>query len=189
MSLSAHKFHAPRGVGILYKKHGKMLVPLIDGGGQEGGLRSGTENLPAIAATAKAMRLYLANEKDYVARENQIKEKIINYLSHKPGIHIFSPINDNFVSSILCFALEGIRGETLVHTLEKYDIYISTTSACSSRSSLESSTLQAMRIDNNIAESAVRLSFDDTNTLEEAKQFIEIFDGIYQHFAKINHLN
>ncbi|MCT7718121.1 MAG: aminotransferase, partial [Lactobacillus iners] len=71
----------------------------------------------AIAATAKAMRLYLANEKDYVARENQIKEKIINYLSHKPGIHIFSPINDNFVSSILCFALEGIRGETLVHTL------------------------------------------------------------------------
>lgn len=63
MSLSAHKFHAPRGVGILYKKEGKMIKPLIDGGGQEKGLRSSTENLPAIAATAKAMRLYLSDEK------------------------------------------------------------------------------------------------------------------------------
>lgn len=101
MSLSAHKFHAPRGVGILYKKEGKMIKPLIDGGGQEKGLRSSTENLPAIAATAKAMRLYLSDEKKNAAQELAVKKKIISYLDGKPGIHIFSPINDKFIPLIV----------------------------------------------------------------------------------------
>src|SRR5699024_11718735 len=78
MSLSAHKFHAPRGVGILYKKEGKMIKPLIDGGGQEKALRSSTENLPAIAATAKAMRLYLADEKKNAEQELAVKNKIVS---------------------------------------------------------------------------------------------------------------
>ena len=168
MSLSAHKFHAPRGVGILYKKEGKMIKPLIDGGGQEKGLRSSTENLPAIAATAKAMRLY--------------------YLDGKPGIHIFSPINDKFIPSVLCFSLEGIRGETLVHTLESKEIYVSTTSACSSRSGVESGTLNAMKVADDLATGAIRLSFDPSNTIEEAEQFISVLDKIYKHFAEINHL-
>ena len=187
-SLSAHKFHAPRGIGVLYKKEGKLLTPLHDGGGQEKGLRSGTENLPAIAAMAKATRLLLENESEKAERENAIKEKIINYLQDKPGIDIFSPISDKFAPHILCFALEGIRGETLVHTLEDQDIYVSTTSACSSKTADEASTLVAMKVDDSIATSAIRLSFDETNTLAEADQFIKVFDKIYNHFAKINHL-
>lgn len=187
-SLSAHKFHAPRGIGVLYKKAGKMLLPLHDGGGQEKGLRSGTENLPAIAGMAKAMRLLLEKEPENAQRENAIRERIINYLKTKPGIHIFSQANDQFAPHILCFALEGIRGETLVHTLEDRDIYVSTTSACASKTADEASTLVSMRIDDKIATSAIRLSFDETNTLEEADEFIKVFDQIYQHFAKINHL-
>ena len=187
-SLSAHKFHAPRGTGVLYKKEGKMLDPLHDGGGQEKGLRSGTENLPAIAGMAKAVRLLLENEQEKAAREAAIKEKIVNYLQGKPGITIFSPVNNNFAPHILCFALEGIRGETLVHTLEEYDIYTSTTSACSSTKVDQASTLVAMHVDDKIATSAIRLSFDESNTLDEADEFIRVFDKIYRHFAPINHL-
>ncbi len=187
-SLSAHKFHAPRGIGILYKKEGKMLSPLHDGGGQEKGLRSGTENLPAIAGMAKAIRLLLTDEKEKAAREEAIKEKIIAYLKDLPGIDIFSPANQGFAPHILTFALEGIRGETLVHTLEAHDIYTSTTSACSSKTADEASTLVAMHVNDKIATSAIRLSFDETNTLAEAKQFIAVFDKIYKHFAKVNHL-
>ena len=188
MSFSSHKFHGPRGIGILYKKRGRMLMPLCEGGGQEKGLRSGTENLAAIAAMAKAARLLLTDEKEKADREYAIKEKISKYLAGKPGIHIFSPLKADFSPHILCFALEGIRGETLVHTLEDQDIYISTTSACASKKADEASTLVAMKTPDAIATSAVRLSFDESNTLEEADEFIAAFDEIYQHFAKINHL-
>ncbi|BAQ57430.1 cysteine desulfurase family protein [Lactobacillus acetotolerans] len=187
-SLSAHKFHAPRGIGILYKKEGKMLSPLHDGGGQEKGLRSGTENLPAIAGMAKAIRLLLKDEPEKAAREAAIKAKIVAYLKGKPGITIFSPVNSGFAPHILCFALEGIRGETLVHTLEEHDIYVSTTSACASTKVDEAGTLVAMHVDDKIATSAIRLSFDESNTMKEAEQFITVFDKIYNHFAKINHL-
>ncbi|MCI1466259.1 MAG: cysteine desulfurase [Lactobacillus sp.] len=188
MSFSAHKFHAPRGIGILYKKAGRTLKPLHDGGGQEKGLRSGTENLPAIAAMAKAMRLYLDDEPAKAASQRAIKERIINYLQDKPGITIFSPAEQDFAPHILCFSLAGIRGETLVHTLEAQDIYVSTTSACSSRSGEEAGTLHAMHIDDGLATSAIRLSFDEHNTLAEADEFIRVFDQIYRHFAKVNHL-
>lgn len=188
MSLSSHKYHGTRGVGILYKKEGKMIEPLIDGGGQEKGLRSSTENLPAIAASAKAMRLYLEDEKANYDRELEIKTYISNYLKDKPGIHVFSPVKEDFAPSILCFALEGIRGETLVHTLESKDVFVSTTSACSSRSGVEGSTLNAMNVADDVATGAIRLSFDPANTLDEAKEFVKKFDPIYNHFAEINHL-
>ena len=115
-------------------------------------------------------------------------KEIVDYLKDKPGIDIFSPVSDGFAPHILCFALEGIRGETLVHTLEDQDIYTSTTSACASKTADEASTLVSMRIDDKIATSAIRLSFDETNTLQEADEFIKVFDKIYNHFAKINHL-
>lgn len=187
-SLSAHKFHAPRGIGLLYKKEGKMITPLHDGGGQEKGLRSGTENLPAIAGMAKAIRLLLNDEAEKADKEAAIKAKIVQYLQDKPGIKIFSPVNTGFAPHILCFALEGIRGETLVHTLEEQEIYVSTTSACASTKVDEASTLVAMRVADKVATSAIRLSFDESNTLEEADQFIAVFDKIYRHFAKVNHL-
>ncbi|MDN6029331.1 MAG: cysteine desulfurase [Lactobacillus sp.] len=187
-SLSAHKFHAPRGVGILYKKTGKMLTPLAEGGGQERGLRSGTENLAAIAGMAKAIRLLLTDEVAKAEREAAIKAKIDHFLRALPGVTVFSNDDATFTPHILCFALSGIRGETLVHTLEAHDIYTSTTSACSSKTADEASTLSAMHVQAKLATSAIRLSFDESNTLAEADQFIAVFSDIYHHFAKINHL-
>ena len=186
LTFSGHKFHAPRGIGFMYKKRGRMIAPLMSGGGQEKALRSGTENLPAIASMAKALRLTLENEGKKVAQQKAIKEKIYNHISKRSKVTVFSKLNDEFAPHILCFAISGVRGETIVHAFENYDIYISTTSACSSKKGITSGTLTAMKIPDNIATSAVRVSLDEKNTLAEADKFIEIFDVLYEKFKKIN---
>lgn len=184
MSFSGHKFHAPRGIGILYKKQNRQIAPLITGGGQEKDLRSGTENTPAIASMSKALRILLDEQTKKAQLQLAIKTKISEFLADKPGIEIFSKLSEDFAPNILCFSLTGIRGETLVHTLETKGIFVSTTSACSSKKGLESSTLKAMQVPENIATSAIRLSFDEFNTMDEADEFIAIFGPIYQHFQE-----
>ncbi|WP_461240365.1 cysteine desulfurase family protein [Paucilactobacillus sp. N302-9] len=185
VTFSGHKFHAPRGIGFMYAKQGRKLAPLLTGGGQERNLRSGTENLPAIAAMAKALRLLLDNEQANVKRERQIKEAIYNHVKDFDNVQVFSQDTDGFAPHILCFAIVGVRGETIVHAFEEHDIYISTTSACSSKKHLASSTLTAMNVPENVSTSAVRISLSDKNTLAEAKQFNQVFDQLYQEFKKI----
>lgn len=186
VTFSGHKFHAPRGVGFLYKKSGRKLAPLLSGGGQEKNLRSSTENLPAIAAMAKALRLLLENETKNVAHEQAIRQKIFEHLQAFDKVTLFSQLDDKFAPHILCFAIAGVRGETIVHAFEDQGVFISTTSACSSKKGQVSSTLHAMQVDDKIATSAVRVSLDENNTLSEADKFNQIFDDIYQKFLKIN---
>jgi len=186
VTLSGHKFHAPRGVGVLYKKRGRKLAPLITGGGQEKNLRSSTENLPAIVAMAKALRLLLADQAKNVALEAQIKEKLYTHLKQYDKVTLFSGNDASFAPHILCFAIAGVRGETIVHAFEDKGIYLSTTSACSSKKGQVSSTLHAMNVDEKIATSAVRVSLDEQNTLAQADEFIAVFDELYQKFLKIN---
>lgn len=186
VTFSGHKFHAPRGVGFLYKKAGRKLAPLLSGGGQEKNLRSSTENLPAIAAMAKALRLLLENETKNVAHEQAIRQKIFEHLQAFDKVTLFSQLDDKFAPHILCFAIAGVRGETIVHAFEDQAVFISTTSACSSKKGQVSSTLHAMQVDDKIATSAVRVSLDENNTLAEADKFNQIFDDIYQKFLKIN---
>lgn len=186
VTFSGHKFHAPRGVGFLYKKAGRKLAPLLSGGGQEKNLRSSTENLPAIAAMAKALRLLLENETKNVAHEQAIRQKIFEHLQAFDKVTLFSQLDDKFAPHILCFAIAGVRGETIVHAFEDQGVFISTTSACSSKKSQVSSTLHAMQVDDKIATSAVRVSLDENNTMAQADKFNQIFDDIYQKFLKIN---
>lgn len=186
MSFSGHKFHAPRGIGFMYKKEGRMIAPLLTGGGQEKNLRSGTENLPAIAAMAKALRLVVENEDEYSKRQQKIKEKIYDHVKKFDKAVIFSRRDKNFAPHVLCFAIKGVRGETIVHAFEDNDIYISTTSACSSKKHTVSSTLSSIGIDDGIATSAVRVSLDENNTLEEAEEFNKVFDELYEKFQMIN---
>lgn len=186
VTFSGHKFHAPRGVGFLYKKSGRKLAPLLSGGGQEKNLRSSTENLPAIAAMAKALRLLLENETKNVAHEQAIRQKIFEHLQEFDKVTLFSQLDDKFAPHILCFAIAGVRGETIVHAFEDQGVFISTTSACSSKKGQVSSTLHAMQVDDKVATSAVRVSLDENNTLAEADKFNQIFDDIYQKFLKIN---
>ncbi|MDV0431264.1 cysteine desulfurase family protein [Lactiplantibacillus sp. DA1] len=186
VTFSGHKFHATRGVGFIYARNGRKLAPLMNGGGQENNWRSGTENLPAIAGMAKALRLLLTDEADKVARERAIKQRIYEHIKSLPKVTIFSQPTAGFAPHILCFTINGVRGETIVHAFEDQGIYISTTSACSSKKHLASSTLMAMHVQENIATSAVRVSLDEHNTLAEADQFIKVFDQLYQKFSKIN---
>jgi cysteine desulfurase len=184
-TFSGHKFHAPRGTGFVYKKSGRQIAPLIDGGGQEQGLRGGTENTPGDAALAKAIRLLKEKEPTTVKTERQIKERIINHLKTFPHVKIFSKADSGFATHILCFAIVGVRGETVVHAFEDHDIYISTTSACSSKNDSVTSTLSAMNVPQNVAECAVRVSLGDQNTLAEADTFNQTFDELYAGFKKI----
>ncbi|WP_285298878.1 cysteine desulfurase family protein [Lactiplantibacillus plantarum] len=186
VTFSGHKFHATRGVGFIYARNGRKLAPLMNGGGQESNWRSGTENLPAIAGMAKALRLLLTDEDGKVARERAIKQRIYEHIKSFPKVTIFSQLTTGFAPHILCFTINGVRGETIVHAFEDQGIYISTTSACSSKKHLASSTLMAMHVQENIATSAVRVSLDENNTLAEADQFIKVFDQLYQKFSKIN---
>lgn len=180
---SGHKFHAPRGVGFVYVKEGRQLSPLLSGGGQETGKRSGTENVPAIVAMAKSLRLVLNNHHEKRAYQKQLTDKLKQVVEKRDRIMIFSP--NERAPHILCFGIQGIRGEVTVHALEKEGIFLSTTSACSSRSGTESSTLLAMDIPKEVAESAVRISLSDHNTDEEMNQFIETFDKVYKQFEQL----
>ncbi|WP_367295151.1 cysteine desulfurase family protein [Levilactobacillus yonginensis] len=185
VTFSGHKFHAPRGIGFMYKRQGRKIAPLMTGGGQERDLRSGTENLPAIVAMAKALRLLLDDENEKVKRQREIRLAILHHVEKFSNVTIFSKDSPLFAPHILCFAIAGVRGETIVHEFEQHEIYISTTSACSSKKHMESSTLKAMKIDDDIATSAVRISLDEHNTMAEAEEFNQVFDELYTQFAKL----
>ena len=177
LSLSAHKFHGPRGVGIMYKKFGRKIQALLTGGGQEKGERSTTENLPGIVATTKALRMAL--EENSVTGE--LRSQLWNELATKPEIRIFSP--EDGASHVLCFAIKGVRGEVVVHAFENHGIYISTTSACSSKKGDSSSTLYAMDVPTEWATGAVRVSFSNDNTKEEVEQFIDVLHQLMKQFS------
>lgn len=177
LSLSAHKFHGPRGVGIMYKKFGRKIQALLTGGGQEKGERSTTENLPGIVATTKALRMAL-EEKSVTG---ELRSQLWKELSTKPEIRIFSP--EDGASHVLCFAIKGVRGEVVVHAFENHGIYISTTSACSSKKADSSSTLYAMNVPTEWATGAVRVSFSNDNTKEEVEQFIKVLHQLMKQFS------
>ena len=177
LSLSAHKFHGPRGVGIMYKKFGRKIQALLTGGGQEKGERSTTENLPGIVATTKALRMAL-EEKSVTS---ELRSQLWKELVTKPEIRIFSP--EDGASHVLCFAIKGVRGEVVVHAFETHGIYISTTSACSSKKADSSSTLYAMDVPTEWATGAVRVSFSNDNTKEEVEQFINVLHQLMKQFS------
>lgn len=184
-TFSAHKFHGPRGIGFIYWKKGRRLAPLLNGGGQEKNQRSGTENVPAIVAMAKALRIALDRKLQKPDHIKHLKEALINALKAYEKVTIFSE-GEDYAPHILCFSLKGIRGEVLVHALEEKQIFISTTSACSSRKHLASSTLHAMHMPDDLATSAVRISLDESNSMAEVEQFMIIFKQLYKKFSTIN---
>ncbi|MCI7676667.1 MAG: cysteine desulfurase [Streptococcus orisratti] len=184
-SFSGHKFHSVRGVGFIYRKEGKKLQPLLTGGGQEGDMRSTTENVAGIAATAKALRLVMSKENEALPRIAKMKEVIYDELAHHEDIVIFSGKSEAFAPNILTFGIKGVRGEVIVHAFEEHDIYISTTSACSSKAGKPAGTLIAMGVPTKLAQSAVRLSLDDDNDMSQVEQFLTIFKQVYEKTKKV----
>ena len=176
-SFSGHKIHGIKGVGLLYIRNGIRIAPYILGGGQQNGMRSGTQSLPLAASLATAMKeAEKAREKAYedVSRINSYLRVELT----KRGATINSP--EDGLPFVLNAAFRNFQSETMLHCLEMYDIFISTVSACSSRSKKISYVLEAMGIDRNIAANSVRLSFSRYNTMQEAERFVEAIDEIYK---------
>ncbi|MBC1383435.1 cysteine desulfurase family protein [Listeria innocua] len=183
LTFSGHKFHALRGTGALVKRKNVHLHPEIIGGGQEMGYRSGTENLAGGVALAKAIRLTLENESKR-AELIEIRDYLLTEITQMPDMTVHTK-KSVAAPHIVCFSAKGHRGEILVHALEKEDIYISTTSACSSKQKLASSTLKAMGVTDEEATGAVRVSLSYENRLSEAKMFIQKLQEIIENLNKV----
>ncbi|HEP1809720.1 TPA: cysteine desulfurase [Streptococcus suis] len=183
-SFSGHKFHSVRGVGFVYVKSGKKIAPLLTGGGQESDKRSTTENVAGIAATAKALRLTLDKAVDSQKRLAAMKQILVDELGKYDDVTVFSGLED-FVPNIVTFGIKNIRGEVIVHAFEDHQIYISTTSACSSKAGKPAGTLIAMGVPQKLAQTAVRISLDDDNDMGQIEQFLTIFKQIYQNTQKV----
>ncbi|HEL1654449.1 TPA: cysteine desulfurase [Streptococcus suis] len=183
-SFSGHKFHSVRGVGFVYVKAGKKIATLLTGGGQESDKRSTTENVAGIAATAKALRLTLDKAADSQKRLAAMKQILVDELGKYADVTVFSGLED-FVPSIVTFGIKNIRGEVIVHAFEDHQIYISTTSACSSKAGKPAGTLIAMGVPQKLAQTAVRISLDDDNDMGQIEQFLTIFKQVYENTKKV----
>ena len=183
-SFSAHKFHGVRGVGILYKKEGKRISSLLTGGGQESDLRSTTENVAGIAASARALRMTLDKEALALPKIAKMKQVIQEALEEFDGVQLFTE-EEGFAPNIITFGIRGVRGEVVVHAFEEHAIYISTTSACSSKAGKPAGTLIAMGVPQKEALTAVRISLDDDNDMSQVEQFLTIFNHVYAKTQKV----
>lgn len=183
-TFSSHKFHSVRGVGFVYIKSGKRVQPLLTGGGQEKDQRSTTENVAGIAATAKALRMTL---EDFESKQQHLiamKQVILDALAGYDDILVFSEM-EQFAPNIITFGIKGIRGEVIVHAFEEHQIYISTTSACSSKAGKPAGTLIAMGVPQKLAQTAVRVSLDATNDMGQVEQFLTILKQVYAQTDKV----
>ncbi|WP_333859428.1 cysteine desulfurase family protein [Clostridium sp.] len=173
LSASAHKIHGPRGIGIAYIRKGFIPLPLICGGGQEKGFRSGTENLPAIVAFAKAAEKVYENREESFNRVNKLKNYFIGKLRDIPKVKINSE-GDNYSPYVLSVSFVGIKGEVLLHLLEEKHIYVSTGSACSARNNEESHVLKAIGLGKEELDGTIRFSFTEDNSLEEIDYTLDV---------------
>ncbi|TCP32050.1 cysteine desulfurase [Scopulibacillus darangshiensis] len=180
-TISGHKFHGPKGTGLLFVRGGVSLSPLFSGGSQELNRRAGTENLPGIAAMVKALRINLETSKRHLDDLKCLKNKMIRSFETNDDLIIHTPAEFS-APHIINVTIKGIKAEVLVHALEEDDIYVSTKSACSSREGGASRVLLAMGIPEDEAAHAIRISLSLENTSDEIDRFLDIFN------KKINEL-
>ncbi len=169
-TISAHKFHGPKGIGALYIKKGIKLDAIHFGGGQEGGLRPGTYNSPGVMGLDAALRKYMSNQEDYLYTMRQCKETMAAAFKMKmEGAYINGPKATGGSPHILNVSFTGVPGQVLLQALEEQGIIIGTGSACSSKKGKESKVLAAMGLPRERTESAIRISLSPEVTLEQAK--------------------
>lgn len=174
LSVSSHKIHGPKGIGFLYINEKAKIQPQILGGGQQSGMRSGTDNVPGIAGLGVAAEEVCRNLDASVEKMYSLKEYIAKGLEKIPDIRINGMALREGAPQILSISVMGVRSEVLLHSLEERGIFVSAGSACSSHKRKPSSTLTAMGMAKDQIESTVRLSFSEENTAEEADYFLQV---------------
>lgn len=174
LSVSSHKIHGPKGVGFLYIRNGVKIKPLIYGGGQQGGMRSGTENVPGVAGFGAAAKEMYTNHAEKVQKLIELKDYMTDRLGELEGTVINSKKGEAGAPQIVSVSFEGVRSEVLLHALEDKGIYVSSGSACSSNHPGISGTLKGIGVAQKLLDSTIRMSFGMFNTKEEVDYTIEV---------------
>lgn len=176
MSVSGHKIHGPKGSGFLYVRDGVKISPIILGGGQQRGMRSGTENVPAIAGLGEAVRLIYQQHSEKVERLYALKQRLIDGLTAMEGVSI-NGINGLSLTEtaphIVSVSFDGIKSEVMLHALAQEGVYVSSGSACSSNHPDLSGTLKAIGVEDRLLDSTLRFSFSVLSTEEEVDHALE----------------
>lgn len=167
LSVSAHKIHGPKGVGFLYMNEKVKVKPIIYGGGQQKGMRSGTENVPGIAGMALAVEKIYQNFDEETDRLYALKERFVEGVSHIEDVKVNGLTGRDSAPHVVSVSIGGIRSEVLLHALEDKGIYVSAGSACSAHKAAASATLQAIGVEKRYLDSTLRFSFSIYTTQEE----------------------
>jgi len=187
LSTSAHKIHGPRGIGFAYVRKGLIPNSLINGGGQERNLRSGTENLAGIVGFGTAVQMICKNQQVNFNNVLEIKKYFIDKLSQLDDVIINSKLEAHFTPYILSASFKGVKGEVLLHSLEEKGIYVSTGSACSSKSPNKSSeVLSALGRNLEEQKGTIRFSFSKYNNKEQIDYVIYELDRSLKFLRKLN---
>ena len=173
LSVSGHKIHGPKGIGFLYINEKIKIHPIIFGGGQQKGMRSGTENVPAIAGMGKAVELIYKDLDKHIDELYELKDFFIKSLSEIEGLTINGLTGRDSAPHVVSVSVDGIRAEVLLHALEDKGIYVSSGSACASNKPAISSTLKAIGVKKELLDSTIRFSFSVFTTKEELEYTVE----------------
>lgn len=185
LSMSGHKFHAPKGVGVLYAKTGMPLFNIIEGGAQERGKRAGTENIPGIVALAAALKESVDNMEANTAKIIPMRDKLFTELSKIPHSKINGSLEHHVPGTVnMCF--EGIEGESLLLLLDAKGVCASSGSACTSGSLDPSHVLLSLGLPHEVAHGSLRLSIGEYNTMEEIDHIIKVVPEVVAYLRDIS---
>ncbi len=184
LSVSAHKIHGPKGVGFLYIRDGARVNPIIYGGGQQKGMRSGTENVPGIAGLAKAADLVYANLDQDVDRMYELRQMLIDGVSRIEDVRVNGCPGRDGAPHIVSLSVRGVRSEVLLHALEEKEIYVSAGSACSSNKPQISDTLKAIGVERDLLGSTIRFSLSVFTTAAEIEYTIQALEEMVPMLRK-----
>lgn len=181
LSISGHKLHGPKGIGVLYIRDKVKVQPIIHGGGQQNNMRSGTENVPGIAGLGVAVEEIYKEHSDKVEHLYQLKEHFIEEVKKIDGVTVNGvsdiPVRET-APHVVSVSFAGIRAEVLLHALEERGIYVSSGSACASNHPQLSGTLQAIGVKKELLDSTIRFSFSVTTTMEEIDYALNVLNEL-----------
>ena len=178
LSVSGHKIHAPKGTGFLFIKDKTKVKPLIYGGGQQKGMRSGTENVPGVAALGEAAEEIYENFEEKIDHLYQIKQRFVEGVLKIEGVSVNGKTGRDSAPQIVSVSIDGVRSEVMLHTLEDRKIYVSAGSACSSNKPSVSHTLANIGLKGSLLDSTIRFSFSVHTTEEEIDYALEVMNEV-----------
>jgi cysteine desulfurase len=184
-TMSGHKVGGLKSSGLLGVKKGILIDPLMYGGEQEDGMRSGTVNVPLACSLATALRIYISTMDERSRKADALRNYLISEFDKMPDEILLTSPREGAIPFVLNFALKHYKASVMVESLSAKDVYVSTRSACSSHSKSGSHVLYAMGYDDQVADNAIRLSFEGSESLEEGQQFISILKDEMKHLKRI----